>query len=101
MSTIANNIPFSPTHQGGSVVSTASNVAGSPQTSSLSSLRTDLVTTANASPQLKSLQAAVATAPDFDGAKVAAIKSAIADGSFKVDAGKVADSIIAHAGALL
>ena len=35
-----------------------------------------------------------AVEPSFDAAKVAEIKSAIANGTFKVDAGKVADALI-------
>ncbi len=45
------------------------------------------------SKQSKALQDVAAT-PSFDSAKVAAIKEAIANGSYKVDAGKLADNII-------
>ncbi|RQO76323.1 flagellar biosynthesis anti-sigma factor FlgM [Aquitalea sp. FJL05] len=41
------------------------------------------------------------TAPSFDAAKVDAIKSAIAAGSFSVDPGKIADSLIASTKELL
>lgn len=48
----------------------------------------------------RSLQAGAAETT-FDAAKVEAIKAAIADGSFKVDTGKVADKLIASVGELL
>lgn len=48
----------------------------------------------------RSLQAGSAE-PAFDAAKVEAIKAAIADGTFKVDTGKVADKLIASVGELL
>ncbi|MES2367435.1 MAG: flagellar biosynthesis anti-sigma factor FlgM [Pseudomonadota bacterium] len=46
------------------------------------------------SPQLQSLQGAIATSEVFDAGKVEAIKSAIADGKFKVNAEKVADGLL-------
>ncbi|MEO6147776.1 MAG: flagellar biosynthesis anti-sigma factor FlgM [Sulfuriferula sp.] len=46
------------------------------------------------SAQLQSLQGAIASSEVFDAGKVEAIKSAIADGKFKVDAEKVADGLL-------
>ena len=39
--------------------------------------------------------------PEFDSAKVARMSQAIADGSFKIDAGVVADRLLANAQELL
>jgi negative regulator of flagellin synthesis FlgM len=47
------------------------------------------------SAQLQSLQGAIASSEVFDAGKVEAIKSAIADGKFKVNAEKVADGLLA------
>lgn len=44
--------------------------------------------------QLQSLETSVASGNVYDAEKVAAIKSAIANGEFKVDAEKVADGLI-------
>lgn len=44
--------------------------------------------------QLQSLEATLAADNEFDAEKVAAIKSAIADGQFKVSSEKVADGLI-------
>ncbi|HQN64435.1 MAG TPA: flagellar biosynthesis anti-sigma factor FlgM [Methylophilus sp.] len=52
------------------------------------------VTLSPLSAQLQSLEANVAAAEVFDAGKVEAIKSAIANGQFKVDSGKVADGLI-------
>jgi negative regulator of flagellin synthesis FlgM len=53
------------------------------------------VTLSPLSAQLKSLEEKVATSSAFDVEKVDAIKSAIANGQFKVDSEKVADGLIA------
>lgn len=53
------------------------------------------VTLSPLSAQLQSLEASVAASEAFDAGKVEAIKSAIANGQFKVDSGKVADGLIA------
>lgn len=52
------------------------------------------VTLSPAASQLQSLESSVAAANVFDADKVEAIKSAIANGEFKVDAEKVADGLI-------
>lgn len=64
----------------------AATTGGSNSTVSLSALSTDLRTSSSA---------------DIDTAKVAAIKASIADGSYKVDSGKVADGILSSASELL
>ena len=66
--------------------SATSSTSGSTSTVSLSALSTDLRTSSSA---------------DIDTAKVAAIKASIADGSYKVDPGKIADGILASASELL
>jgi negative regulator of flagellin synthesis FlgM len=45
--------------------------------------------------QLQEIEAALANVPVVDTARVQEIKTAIAEGRFKVDAEKVADSLIA------
>lgn len=55
----------------------------------------DVVSLSSESQNLQRLGAAMAAEPAFDADKVAAVKSAIESGSFKVDAGKVADGLIA------
>ncbi|HEX6707699.1 MAG TPA: flagellar biosynthesis anti-sigma factor FlgM [Albitalea sp.] len=42
-----------------------------------------------------------ASSPEFDAEKVARISQAIADGTFKIDAGAIADKLIANAQELL
>lgn len=59
------------------------------------------VTLSTLSSQLQSLEAKVSSAEVFDTEKVDAIKSAIANGQFKVDSGKVADGLIASVKDLL
>ena len=49
------------------------------------------------SPQYQSLAKSVSNSTSFNSEKVDAIKKAIADGKFTVDAGKIADSVIASA----
>ena len=58
-------------------------------------------TSSTKSSQLKALEAAVAASPAFDAGKVEDIKSAIASGSFTVDAAKVADGLISNAVGLI
>jgi negative regulator of flagellin synthesis FlgM len=53
------------------------------------------VTLSPMSAQLKSLEEKVAASNVFDAEKVDAIKSAIANGQFKVDSEKVADGLLA------
>lgn len=55
---------------------------------------TESVTLSPLSAQLQSLESKVAATEVFDTAKVDAIKSAIANGKFKVDSEKVADGLI-------
>lgn len=51
--------------------------------------------TLKSSPMSAQVQGAMAASNVFDANKVEAIKLAIADGKFKVDAGKVADGLLA------
>ena len=57
-------------------------------------MATENVTLSPLSAQLQSLQANVSTDSSFDVEKVAAIKSAITSGQFKVSPEKVADGLI-------
>ena len=61
---------------------------------------TDTVALSAASRHLAAGETARA-AGDFDADKVAAVRAAIAQGTFGVDAGRVADRMIEHAGDLL
>jgi negative regulator of flagellin synthesis FlgM len=54
----------------------------------------DHVTLTGSARFLQKLGAAVASAPVVDEAKVATVKQAIQSGSYKVDAGRVADKIL-------
>jgi negative regulator of flagellin synthesis FlgM len=63
--------------------------------SSVSPKAADSVTLSPLSAQLQTLEAKVSTDEVFDAEKVDAIKTAIANGQFKVDSGKVADGLIA------
>ena len=58
-------------------------------------------TSATKSSQLQALQSAVADSSSFNAGKVEDIKNAIASGSFMIDAGKVADGMIADSIAML
>lgn len=49
------------------------------------------------SPQYQALAKSVSNSSSFNADKVASIKAAIAEGKFTVDAGKIADSVIASA----
>ncbi|MHB1174833.1 MAG: flagellar biosynthesis anti-sigma factor FlgM [Sulfuriferula sp.] len=64
--------------------------AGAAPTPAAASLKSSSTSSA----QLQSLQGAIAGGEVFDAGKVEAIKSAIADGKFKVNAGKVADGLL-------
>ena len=66
--------------------STTSSTGGSNSTVSLSALSTDLRTSGSA---------------DIDTAKVASIKAALNDGSYKVDSGKIADGMLSSARELI
>jgi negative regulator of flagellin synthesis FlgM len=65
---------------------TTSSTGGSNSTVSLSALSTDLRTTGSS---------------DIDTAKVASIKAALNDGSYKVDSGKIADGMLSSARELM
>jgi negative regulator of flagellin synthesis FlgM len=65
---------------------TTSSTGGSNSTVSLSALSTDLRTTGSS---------------DIDTAKVASIKAALNDGSYKVDSGKIADGMLSSARELI
>ena len=53
--------------------------------------------TLSVSATARTLEAATVAGSGIDEAKVAAVRAAIADGSFKVDAGAVADKLLANA----
>lgn len=55
----------------------------------------DVVSLSSESRDLQRLGATLAAEPAFDADKVAAVKSAIEGGTFRIDAGKVADGLIA------
>jgi len=59
-----------------------------------SSISTDSVSLTNTATQLQSLQQALADAPVVDNNKVTALRAAIADGSYQVDATALAKNII-------
>jgi negative regulator of flagellin synthesis FlgM len=56
----------------------------------------DSVSLSDASSQLRSLEVSVNESSGFDAGKVAAIKLAISEGSFNVDANRIADRLIAN-----
>ena len=66
----------------------------SAQASQLGAKSAENVTLSPLSVQLKSLEKKVEASSVFDAEKVEAIKSAIANGQFKVDSEKVADGLI-------
>ena len=66
--------------------STTSSTGGSNSTVSLSALSTDLRTSGSS---------------DIDTAKVASIKAALNDGSYKIDSGKIADGMLSSARELM
>ena len=65
-----------------------------PQASQIDAKSAENVTLSPLSAQLKSLEEKVSASSVFDTEKVDAIKSAIANGQFKVDSEKVADGLI-------
>lgn len=72
-----------------------------PEQANANAASSESVTLSTLSSQLQSLEAKVANTEVFDAEKVDAIKSAIANGQFKVDSGKVADGLIASVKDLL
>ena len=70
----------------GGSTGTTSSTGGSNSTVSLSALSTDLRTSGSS---------------DIDTAKVASIKAALNDGSYKVDSGKIADGMLSSARELM
>ncbi len=58
-------------------------------------------TTRVISDYLKSIQSAAAVAPPFDANKVASLQNDLARGQYKVDSGKVADSLISSMSGML
>ena len=58
-------------------------------------------TTRAISEYLKSIQSAAAVAPPFDANKVASLQNDLARGDYKVDSGKVADSLISAMSGML
>jgi negative regulator of flagellin synthesis FlgM len=54
----------------------------------------DTVTLTHSARTLHEIEAAVAKAPVVDAAKVAAVKQALNSGTYKVDAGRVADKLL-------
>jgi len=59
-----------------------------------SSAQQDAVSLSQQSKSVSKLQKEMATSPAYDSAKVAAIKEAITNGSYKIDPEKLADNII-------
>ncbi len=51
--------------------------------------------------QLQELQSAVAATPVVDGNRVAALREAIANGSYQIDPQRIADGLLAHERAAL
>ena len=74
-----------------------SSVESQPSSSAVQStvLKND-VTTATISTTLQSIQSLVSSGPVFDAKKVEAIRNEIEAGTFVVDTGKVADSLISN-----
>jgi negative regulator of flagellin synthesis FlgM len=70
--------------------SNANSATGSKASSS------DSVSLSQQSKAIGQLHQEMATQPSFDGAKVAAIKEAIANGSYKVDPEKLADNMMKY-----
>ncbi len=68
--------------------------AASTPKSNTASGQSEVVTISSAANQIKSLEALIAADEPFDADKVSAIKTAIANGEFKVDAEKVASGLI-------
>jgi len=68
--------------------------SSSSSTSSASSAKQDSVSLSNQSRAMGEMHNDMTTTPSFDSAKVAAIKEAIANGSYVVDSEKLADNIM-------
>jgi len=58
-------------------------------------------TTRAISEYLKSIQSAAAVAPPFDANKVASLQNDLARGEYKIDSGKMADSLISSLSGML
>lgn len=56
----------------------------------------DSVSLSSTSSQMRALETSIKESSGIDANKVEAIRQAISDGSFKVDAGKIADRLIAN-----
>lgn len=54
----------------------------------------DSLSLSDGAARLRSLEAAVASAPEVDIERISALKQAIADGSYQVNVGKLADKLI-------
>ena len=54
----------------------------------------DAVNLGDGAERLRSLEAAVASAPEVDVERITALKQAIADGSYQIDTGKLAEKLI-------
>lgn len=54
----------------------------------------DAVSLGDGAERLRNLEAAVAVAPEVDLERIAALKQAIADGSYQIDTGKLAEKLI-------
>ncbi|MFC3022396.1 flagellar biosynthesis anti-sigma factor FlgM [Vibrio zhugei] len=64
------------------------------ETKQTSHHRHDAVSLSSQSKAMEEMKSSMASSPSFDSAKVAAIKDAIANGSYVVDPDKLADSMI-------
>lgn len=89
---ISNTAGLSVDKPGAGKISSANNK--NVQTSQVDAKSAENVTLSPLSAQLKSLEEKVSASSVFDTEKVEAIKSAIANGQFKVDSEKVADGLI-------
>lgn len=57
----------------------------------------DNVSISGKSSQLQALEASIKDAPEFDTAKIEAIRQAISDGNFSISSGRVAEKMMATA----
>ncbi|MCF7482689.1 flagellar biosynthesis anti-sigma factor FlgM [Vibrio sp. J1-1] len=71
-----------------------SNATSTAESQKVSSQQKDAVSLSQQSKDVNKLQKDMAASPAYDSAKVAAIKEAIANGSYKVDPEKLADNMI-------
>ncbi len=67
---------------------------GSAKSAELPASATDSVSLTDTASQLRRIEASLADQPEVDNDKVAAIRQAIDDGSYQVDAGRIADSLM-------